>query len=566
MTSKKYRYLAAFLMAQTLALPALSESLAGSYLAGRQAQYLNDFEASAQYFTRAMLRDQNNPQILESAILAHLSVGQIGKAVAIARKLEADGLTSQAGHMVLVAEETAQGEFAALLERMQDDRGVGPLVDGLVAAWAHIGAGSMVEAMKRFDQVADERGLRGFALYHKALALASVGDFGAAEEIFSGRAAGPLQATRRAAIARIQILSQLDKNTQAIALIDDLFGVDLDPGLRALRQKLSDGDVLAFSHITGPRDGIAEVFYSVAAALSGEAEEEYTLLYARVTQYLRPDHVDAILLSAQMLEQLGRYNLATQTYGQVERTHPAYYVAEMGRAEALRRSGKLDVAAEVLRNLGESHADLPAVQVALGDLMRQMERFDEAVAAYDAALPLYPTEEPRQWFVYYARGVALERLGDWAKSEADFRKALVLSPDQPQVLNYLGYSMVEQQINLDEALTMIERAVATSPQSGYIVDSLGWVLYRLGRYSEAIGHMERAAEMMAVDPIVNDHLGDVLWAVGRQLEAEFQWRRALSFDPDEVDAERIRQKLELGLDAVLSDEGAAPLRLADDDS
>jgi len=152
------------------------------------------------------------------------------------------------------------------------------------------------------------------------------------------------------------------------------------------------------------------------------------------------------------------------------------------------------------------------------------------------------------------------------KSEADFRKALALSPDQPQVLNYLGYSMVEQHVNLDEALSMIERAVAARPDSGYIIDSLGWVLYRLGRYDEAIGHMERAAELMAVDPIVNDHLGDVLWAVGRHLEAEFQWRRALSFEPEEADAERIRQKIEIGLDAVLANEGAAPLQLADDDS
>lgn len=566
MASKKYGIFAACLALQSMTLPVFAESLAGSYLAGRQAQYTNDFDASAQYFTRALLRDPGNPQILESAILAHLSMGQVAKAVVIARKLEADKTGSQVGHMVLVADDVTNARYDEILTRIAADRGIGPLVDGLVGAWAHLGAGSMVDAMNAFDKIADERGLRGFALYHKALAMASVGDFGGAEEIFSGRAAGPLQATRRAAIARMEILSQLDRNPQAIALIDDLFGADLDPGLRLLRGRLEAGEVLPFAHIQGPRDGIAEVFYSVAAALSGEAEAEYTLLYARITQNLRPDHVDAILLSAQLLEQLRRYDLATETYGEVGTDHPAFYVAELGRAEALRSSGKLDVAVEVLEKLGQSHADLPAVRVALGDLLRQMDRFEGAVAAYDMALSLYPTEEPRQWFIYYARGVAQERLGDWPKSEADFRKALVLSPEQPQVLNYLGYSMVEQQINLDEALSMIERAVAVSPDSGYIIDSLGWVLYRLGRYEEAIGHMEQAAQLMAVDPIVNDHLGDVLWAVGRQLEAQFQWRRALSFEPDEEDASRIRQKLEVGLDAVLKNEGAEPLQLADDDS
>ena len=156
-----------------------------------------------------------------------------------------------------------------------------------------------------------------------------------------------------------------------------------------------------------------------------------------------------------------------------------------------------------------------------------------------------------------------------AGSEADFRAALAIEPEQPQVLNFLGYSLVEQQRNLDEALDMIERAVLASPDSGYIVDSLGWVLYRLGRYTEAVTKMERAVELLAVDPVINDHLGDVYWAVGRKREAEFQWRRAVSFvDPDDADGEadpdRIRRKLEIGLDKLLEEEGAPPLKFSND--
>ena len=171
------------------------------------------------------------------------------------------------------------------------------------------------------------------------------------------------------------------------------------------------------------------------------------------------------------------------------------------------------------------------------------------------------------WFLHYARGISNERLKNWGEAEADFRKALELNPGQPQVLNYLGYSLVEQHEKLDEALSMIEQAVAAQPQSGYIIDSLGWALYKLGRYEEAVVHMERAAELMAVDPVVNDDLGDVYWAVGRKLEAEFQWKRALSFidwdnASDEVDPERIRQKLEVGLDEVLEEEGQPPLKMA----
>jgi len=206
------------------------------------------------------------------------------------------------------------------------------------------------------------------------------------------------------------------------------------------------------------------------------------------------------------------------------------------------------------------------VYSALGDIQRQQENYRAAVKAYDQALDFTEADASTRWFLLYARGISHERLDQWDQAESDFRAA----SDQPQVLNYLGYSLVEKQINLDEALDMIERAVAARPDSGYIVDSLGWVLYRLGRYDEAVVHMEQAVELMAVDPVVNDHLGDVFWAVGRFREAEFQWKRALSFvDPEdtnaEADPERIRRKLEIGLDAVLAEEGAAPLQVADDE-
>jgi 16S rRNA (guanine(966)-N(2))-methyltransferase RsmD len=202
--------------------------------------------------------------------------------------------------------------------------------------------------------------------------------------------------------------------------------------------------------------------------------------------------------------------------------------------------------------------------IALGDLLRQQEKFAQAVPAYDKALSLLGDQAGEaRWFPLYARGIALERSGQFDRAEADFRAALKLRPDSAQVLNYLGYSFLEQGRNFDEALSMIERAVAARPEDGYIVDSLAWAYYRTGRYDKAVAPMERAVELMPVDPVVNDHLGDVYWAVGRKREAEFQWRRALSFKPDtEEEAARIRRKLEIGLDAVLAAEGAAPLSVS----
>ena len=549
--------------------PVQAEEAIGAYLAARQARFQNDFTAAAEHFTRALAKDPSNPALMENAIAALIGLGQIDRALPIAERIEADGLLSQVAHMVLMADEGRREAFDEVLARIENEKGVGALADGLVAAWAHMGKGDMKTALQMFDDVADERGLHSFAIYHKALALASVGDFESAESIFTGDSEGPMQRTRRGTIAWAQVLSQLERNDEAIVIIDDLFGTDLDPEITLLRDQLEQGERLPFTVIGGARDGMAEVFFSLGRALQADAGPDYVLLFARVAEHLTPENVDAVIMTAELLESLERFELATVAYKRVPRDHPSFYLAELGRADSLRRSDKTDAAIEVLEQLAKSHPDLPLVHVSSGDLHRQLEQFDKAATAYDRAVELYAERGNEQWFVHYARGISHERLDQWEEAEADFRKALELNPEHPQVLNYLGYSMVEKRINLDEALDMIERAVAARPDSGYIIDSLGWVLYRLGRYEEAVGHMERAAELEPVDPVVNDHLGDVLWAVGRYQEAQFQWHRALSLIEEEnsnpdAEPDRIRRKLEVGLDKVLEEEGSAPLKVVDD--
>ncbi|MEM7320404.1 MAG: tetratricopeptide repeat protein, partial [Pseudomonadota bacterium] len=476
---------------------------------------------------------------------------------------------SQIAHMVIVASLIADEDYDGLLARDIEDQGIGPLVDGLLRGWALLGAGSVAKALEQFETVSEQNGLSAFAHYHKALALASVGDFEAAEEIFAADGGQLTTVSRRAVLTRAEILSQLDRNEQALEVMTNAFGTSADPSLTAVSERLEAGEQLPFSVVRDVRDGMAEVFFSVGAALNGESSDDYALIYLRTASYLSPDHIDSILLSAELLENMGQYDLSVALYKRIPSTSPDHHAAELGRAEALRRAAKPNAAIEVLEQLAIDYPDQASVHSALGDLQRQEERYGEATGAYDKALELTDAKARNRWFIYYARGISHERLKNWEKAEADFRQALELNPDQPQVLNYLGYSLVEKQIKLDEALDMIERAVQARPDSGYIVDSLGWVLFRLGRYDEAVGHMERAVELMPIDPVVNDHLGDVYWAVGRTREAEFQWKRALSFidvdDADgEADPERIRRKLEIGLDAVLGEEGAAPLQVANE--
>ena len=543
---------------------------AGSYLAGRSAMFDSDYAAAAQYYSRLLVRDPSNLPILENAATAYLGLGDLDRAASVAERYIGGGGKSQLVTMILLGHDAKTQDWTAVLEGLEKGLTVGPLFDGLAKSWALVGAGRMTEALEAFDRIASDEGVEAFGLYHKALALASVGDMEGAERIFSGQEGPTLRLTRRGIVAYAEVLSQLDKNEIAVDLIEKSFGTSLDPYLERLRGQLAAGETVPFNSVRSPTDGLAEVFYSIASALRSEAQEEYTLLYARMAMGLRPQHTDGLLLTAELLEDLERYELATEVYDTVPRDHPSFHAAEMGRADALRRSGREDAAVEVLQQLAESHGHLPLVHVTLGDTLRGLERFDEAQEPYNTAIDLIDEPGQQHWIIYFARGITNERLDNWPGAEADFRKALELRPDQPQVLNYLGYSMLEMQINMEEALVLIEKAVEQRPDSGYIIDSLGWGLYRLGRYEEAVGHMEKAVERMPIDPIVNDHLGDVYWAVGRYREAEFQWHRALSFVTDEtdlsdVDPDRIRRKLEVGLDAVLAEEGEPPLRVANDD-
>ena len=544
--------------------PVQSQGFSGAYLAAQRAFSDNDYPTAARYYSRALTQDPTNTDLMEKAILAYLGNGDIDRALAVARRLTGQGPAFQIANMLLVAAAANSQNYGEGVDLLSAGEAIGPLVDGLALAWMQVGQGDMNQALDTFQEVSTRDGLQSFGQFHKALALAFVGDFEGALGILNGETGPQIPQTRRGIIAHAQILSQLERNDDALALVGSVPNVATDPALSAVQDRLNAGETLEFTAIRSANDGLAEVFYSVAGALSGEANDGYTLLFTRVAEYLRPDHVDSILLTAQLLEQLGRYDLATIAYDRIARDDPAFQAAELGRAEALRLSGNSDAAIEVLEQLAEAYAELPNIHVTLGDDYRRLERYDEATGAYDKAVALYGDPQPSQWVLYYTRGITHERMNRWDLAEADFRTALALQPDQPQVLNYLGYSFVEQQINLDEALGMIESAVAARPNDGYITDSLGWVLYRMGRYGDAVNHMERAVELKAVDPIINDHLGDVYWAVGRLREAEFQWNRALSFEPEDEDAVRIRRKLEVGLDLVLEEEGAEPITFADE--
>lgn len=543
------------LMAMISPAAANADSLAGAYLAGRAAAITGDHAQAAAYFDQALQFDPSNAFIISNSVFAHASLGEWEVAAQVAEGLPEGAEGRELVTLVDFVRYVAQDELQAALDMIDAGNGPGPLADELTRAWLTFGQGDMSGAVETFEALAAERGLEELAALHLALARAAVGDFEAAHEILSGGTGVDISNTERVVRARAVIMVQLGMRGEALDLLDGYTQAVPDPGLLSLQARIGSGAEEPYDFVVTAQDGVAEVFFTVAQLLSGDRNTTLPLLMAQAARGIDSDHSDAVVLAGELMSDTEQFALAAETYASVAEGDPNYIEAQMGRSDALEELGQQEEAVAILEALVAARPDLASVQAAYGDILRRAEQFEEAIVAYSEVLALVDADLPRYWFIYYARAISYHQIDDWDPAEADFRRALELNPEQPNVLNYLGYSLVEQRRSFDEALGMIQRAVAARPESGFIVDSLGWVYYRLGRFEEAVAPMERAVELEPNDPIVNDHLGDVYWTVGRYREAEFQWHRALSFDPEEEDAIRIRRKLEVGLDVVLEEEG-----------
>lgn len=549
----------------------ITHDLAGPYMAARQAAAANDFPTAANFFLRALAQDPHEPFLIDSALVSLISAGQVDRAVALARDLVARKDATELADVTLRAALAKEGDWTGLLALLakpaRPDRGGsaqgGQLLDGMLKAWAELGAGRASEAIKQFETLARNRAARPMIDYNLALVKASVGDYEGAEKLMAKDGAGD---HLMGVIAHAEVLAQLDRRDEALSLLADVPGAGEEPALLDLSARLTSGQAVPFTALQGPVDGVAQTFLTFATALAGGDEPDpLALVQARLAAWLRPDLGEARLVAAQLLQAVGQYDLAEAEYDALRRLGQVRPVAELARIDALARAQRMDDAEKAATALTAAHPELSQAWVAVGDILRQREKYTAAIPAYDKALALIEAQDGEaRWFPLYARGIARERAGDFDGAEKDMRAALKIRPDQAQILNYLGYSFIDRGTNLHEAMTMIEKAARLRPQDGYIQDSLGWGYYRLGRFDEAVAPMERAATQMSGDPLVNDHLGDVYWMAGRHREAEIQWHRALSLlkaDPPadsaaDVDPARLQAKLDRGLDAVLAEDKA----------
>lgn len=533
-----------------------SETTYGAYLAGRHAVSINDPKKAAEFYDVALKGDPNDPLVLDRAFMAALTAGDVDRAARLAERLVAVEPGQRMARLTLALADIKSGRFAAAREQIAASA-PGPftaLVGTLTSAWAAAGERDKELTL---EKIATFEGRTAFALfrsYHQGLMLDLLDDVDGADEAYAEAISASGGSSVRVVEAYASFLQRQGRIDEAAAVLESFLAFAPDhPLVRSHLESLALGEPLPVP-VRSAADGAAEALYGLGSALMQDTSSDLSEVYLHLALYLRPDFDIARSLLAGSYESRKRWQDAIDAYAKIERASPLYANARIQTAMALDRLDRTPEAVSMLRRLSRDKPELIDPLVAIGDIYRSKEDYAEAIIHYESAIALARrlSSEPseRDWTLYYARGICFERLGEWEKAEGDLKVALRLSGDHPLVLNYLGYSWIEQHHRLDDALAMIEKAVERRPNDGFIVDSLGWARYRLGEYGLAVKYLERAVELQPDDPTINEHLGDALWKVGRKIEARFQWNHALAMNPEEKRIKLLRTKLDFGLEAA----------------
>ena len=539
--------------------PGEEPNLASSYLAGRIALADGDLRAAARNLGDALALDPDDLELRREVFTLHLGVGDYPAAITLARSLVEIDPDAEDAELMLVFQDVRAGDFVEARKAMAsvDERGIVGVAKPILGAWITFGAGEADAAIAAL--LGDDRddGLGSIRLYHAAMMLALDGRTAQARETLEPLVTGDGRTPTRLVTGLAAIEAMDGRTPEAIRLLEEQLAQTpgnsvLDAALAALRA----GGNLPLP-VADAATGMADVLLSLARALDDQNAQGQALLMARMAAYLAPGQGDIALLIAEIALDQGNPEEALSILAAVPADSPYGWDARLLGAQVLATMGEEDEAIARLDRMADERPDRIDALVAKGDLLRRRDRFAESERAYDRAIGRIDDVKPGHWPLFYARGIARERTGRWPEAEADFLHALELQPDQPQVLNYLGYSWVDQGLNLEEGEAMLRRAVELRPDDGYIVDSLGWAYYRLDRVDEAVTYLERAAELQPDDPVINDHLGDAYWRAGRKREARFQWQRALTFGPEADQVVIIERKLREGLDTDPDGHGAS---------
>ena len=525
-------------------------SAIGSYLIGRYAHARGDYAAAAEHLQRVLNTDPDNISLLRRTVSLLAAEGRIEDAADLSRRLVEVDDSARLARFVLGLQDARNGDYEGALQRTDaiPRDGVYSLLMPLAEGWLHAGAGSDAAALAALAPLGERDSYRPFFLLHAGLMNDLAGREAEAEALLR-EAVAISGGSHRPVAALGSVLMRAGRSVEARAVYAEYRKQNPENIWVERVLAAADAGMSVAPLVHDEPGGLAEALLGAAAALPQRENGDAALIYARLALFLNDGLDPARFLIGEILEGSERLEAAVDAYRSIPAGSDYGWAAQLRAASDLADLDRHDEAIAALNVMTDERPGRIDAASALGDVFRMDERYAEAAAAYDKAIGRIAIVENRHWRLFYVRGIAFERLGEWSRAEADFLHALELEPDQPLVLNYLGYSWVEQGRNLDEARTMIEKAVELRPGDGYIVDSLGWVAYRLGDFEEAARHLELAVELVPGDPIINDHLGDAYWQVGRLNEARFQWRRVLTLEPEDELADQVRRKLAGGLSA-----------------
>ena len=523
-------------------------SFSGSYLAGRSASRERDNALAADYFGTALKTDTDNPLLIERVFLLELADGDISAAEERAIQVLAFNSKQRMARIVLGIRDfrirhyvDARRNFTAAAYTP-----VGELTSALLTAWSYAGEGELNEALKALDRLDINESFANFKSFHAALIADYLGNAIRAEASYR-KAYQQAGTSLRVVQAYGNFLERHGRPAEAQAVYRAFIDAgDENPLVAdALAHSLAGDTPKPF--IGTPAAGAAEAMFSLATSMTDEQSIDVALVYAQLALSFQADLPVMYTLLGDTYDDMKLYDEAIAAYDKVPVGSPLRVNAEMQIAVGLQRMGRRDDALAKLDQLIARDPKNYDAIVTMGNLYRNNEDYANAAAAYDKAIALITEPAQGNWRVYYYSGISHERLKQWDTAEKQFRRALELSPDEPMVLNYLGYSLIEKKLNLTEAMDMVKKAVELRPNDGYIIDSLGWAYYQIGDYEQAVNHIERAVELLPADPIIAEHLGDVYWRVGRKLEAKFQWQHAKDNEPEPPDLKRIEDKIANGL-------------------
>ncbi|HYZ40586.1 MAG TPA: tetratricopeptide repeat protein, partial [Stellaceae bacterium] len=424
--------------------------------------------------------------------------------------------------------------------------GVHRFVRPLARAWTRMAVGDVAGAEAALQELDKFNGFAPLKNFQLGMIEDLAGQADLAEDNFKKtlEATGQLNWRLTDTMANFYQRHGRDDEAQALyeRFIKDNAGSELAESVLAMRPAGTPTPL-----IKSAADGLAEALFDLASVVNQPETLDLGLLYGRCALELRPHMVLAQLLLADILSAQNKPEESLALLSQIPASSPYSWSARLRVAADLEMLDRTDEAIAQLKEMAAEAPTRAGADMQLGDLLRGKKRFSEAVEAYDEAIRRFEAAGmPERWSLYYSRGIALERSGQWKRAEADLSHTLALKPDQPLVLNYLGYSWIDRGEHLQRGLKMIEKAVELRPEDGYIVDSLGWAHYRLGDYTSAVQYLEKAIELVPEDPTINDHLGDAYWQSGRAIEARYQWRRALQFGPQDDEVKPIQAKLDGG--------------------